>query len=113
MWFDASAALAELGNRRETRASPPATPATSATPARRNASDNAHVASVAGVATPPTQNLEPDHLRHGVSVGGQPLTWTGRVVSLADWQRMTAWERHGPDGRHWCGIARAWVQPKG
>ena len=106
MWFDASAALADLGGRRETNAQPPATIATSATsPAR--------VAIVADVATPRVLNRETDAFRHGVSVAGHPRTWTGRVVSLADWRRLTAWERHGPDGRRWCGIARAWIEPKG
>lgn len=106
MWFDASAALAELGKGREIDAQPPATIATFATPAPI-------VASVASVATPPDQKHETDMTRHGVSIAGHPLTWTGRVVSLADWQSLTAWDKHGPDGRHWCGIARAWITQKG
>lgn len=47
--------------------------------------------------------------RHGRSIAGHPLTWTGRVVSLDAWRSLTAWERHGPDGRLWCGCCRAWV----
>ena len=43
------------------------------------------------------------------SVTGRPMTWTGRVVSLDAWRRLSAWERHGPDGRLFCGICRAWV----
>jgi hypothetical protein len=46
-------------------------------------------------------------------LGVRPLTWTGRVVSLDDWRNLTEWERHGTDGRHWCGIAQAWIEPKG
>lgn len=130
MWFDASAALAELGEGRVIDAptpaaiatpatltarvagvaTPPATTATSATPAQRDAPV---VASVASVATPPARNHEFDHSRHGASIAGHPLTWTGRVVSLADWHKLTAWDRHGPNGRHWCGIRRTWTEPKG
>lgn len=42
------------------------------------------------------------------TVGGRPATWTGRVVSLDEWRSLTAWQRHGPDGQHWCGISREW-----
>jgi len=42
------------------------------------------------------------------TVGGRMKTWTGRVVSLADWQNLTEWERHGPNGRYWCGITKEW-----
>lgn len=54
---------------------------------------------------------EDDMFRHGRSVAGNPVTWTGRVVRLDDWRQLSAWDRHGPDGRHFCGICRAWVQP--
>ncbi|TDL85814.1 hypothetical protein [Meridianimarinicoccus aquatilis] len=43
---------------------------------------------------------------HGT--GDRPRTWTGRIVSLDDWRTLTEWERHGPNGRRWCGIARQW-----
>ncbi len=46
--------------------------------------------------------------RHGRSVAGSLRTWTGRVVSLDEWRSMSAWDRHGPDGRVFCGIAREW-----
>lgn len=103
MWFDASTALSELGDGRENDAQPPATIATPATSPTR-------VAIVAGVATPPAQNAESDAFRHGVSVAGHPLAWTGRVVSLADWRRLSEWEKHGPDGRMWDGITRQWIE---
>lgn len=45
---------------------------------------------------------------HGTGVGGRPLTWTGRVVSLDAWRELSEWERHGPQGRHWNGISRRW-----
>lgn len=42
------------------------------------------------------------------TVGGRVTTWTGRVVSLDEWRRLTAWERHGPHGRHWNGLSQFW-----
>lgn len=123
MWFDVQAALAEIegGDIPAPEAGPPATSATSATkPAR--------VAIVAGVATPPAQNRDPDMpdaaprvardaapetFSHGRSVAGHPRTWTGRIVSLDAWRHLSEWEKHGPNGRHWCGIARSWIEPKG
>lgn len=50
-----------------------------------------------------------DMWRHGRSVTGAPRTWTGRLVKPEDWGRLSAWERHGPDGRLWCSCCRAWV----
>jgi len=47
-----------------------------------------------------------------VSVSGQPKTWTGRIVSLDDWRHLTAWEKHGPNGRHWNGITKQWEKPE-
>ena len=47
-------------------------------------------------------------MRHGKSVAGNPLTWTGKVVSLEAWRDLTEWEKHGPDGRHWNGATRKW-----
>jgi len=126
MWFDVQAALAEIegGDIPAPEAYPPATPATPAT-------NPALVAIVASVATPPAQKPEldtpqgashvakapsvaiPETFPHGLSVAGHPLTWTGRVVSLDAWRRLTEWEKHGPNGRHWCGIARNWIEQKG
>ncbi|PWL33827.1 hypothetical protein [Marivita sp. XM-24bin2] len=48
--------------------------------------------------------------RHGWSPGGSPLTWTGRPVSPAEWAKLSTWEKHGPDGRLWCGCCGAWVE---
>lgn len=50
-----------------------------------------------------------DPFRHGRGVTGDPRTWTGRIFSLDDWRRLSDWERHGPDGRLWCGCCRGWV----
>jgi hypothetical protein len=61
-------------------------------------------------AAPPARKSDPkpsaETFRHGVSVAGNPLTWTGRVVSLAAWRNLTEWERHGPNGQHWNGIIK-------
>jgi hypothetical protein len=66
---------------------------------------------------PPTPKSEPqlsaETFRHGVSLTGQPLTWTGRIVSLEAWRILNEWEKHGPNGRHWNGITKQWEQSKG
>ncbi|GGE17399.1 hypothetical protein SAMN05421774_10447 [Gemmobacter megaterium] len=31
------------------------------------------------------------------SVTDRPMTWTGKVVSLDAWRRLSAWDRHGPE----------------
>lgn len=49
---------------------------------------------------------------YGFGPNGNPRTWTGRVVSLDDWRRMSAWERHGSTGQLWNGITRQW-EPEG
>jgi hypothetical protein len=45
------------------------------------------------------------------NLGDAPRTWEGRVVSLATWKRLTEWERHGPNGRLWCGLCQCWHMP--
>ena len=45
---------------------------------------------------------------HGATVDGRPLTWTGKVVSLAEWRRLSEWERHGSTGKVWNGLTRRW-----
>lgn len=54
----------------------------------------------------------PADCRHGIAPGGRPKTWTGKIVSLADWRRFSDWEKHGPDGRHWNGKTRQWEADK-
>lgn len=39
---------------------------------------------------------------------GRVRTWTGRVVSIEAWRRLSAWDRHGPNGRRWNGLTRSW-----
>lgn len=126
MWFDAQAELAKLGGGRESDTFPPATmatlatnapgvakvaivaaplatTATSAAPAQRPAPR------VASVATPSASEINPQ----AETAGGRVATWTGRVVSLDEWRRLTEWERHGPNGRQWCGITSTWTNQKG
>ena len=120
MLFDVQAALADILD---------AAPATIATPA----TNRAFVASVADVAmrhpetAPPADVLifppkpsapapsrpADDPFRHGQSVTGSPRTWTGRVVSLDEWRRLSDWDRHGSTGKIWNGLTRQWEQMKG
>lgn len=67
------------------------------------------VANVESVATPGAPQIGSQYEE---TVGGRLTTWTGRVVSLDEWRGLTAWQRHGPDGRYWCGFSREWRTPK-
>ena len=76
----------------------------------------ARVANVANVAAPFTSKAAAGPAQrkaHGVSFGGRPKTWTGRVVSLDAWRALSEWERHGSSGQRWNGAKRQWEQPKG
>lgn len=115
MLFDVQAALSEiLGDT-------PAIPAISAIPPSTNSrnsrnssqgSSNVDKAKVVGFAPTSRTNSESrsekDLFRHGRSVSGSPLTWTGRIVSLADWRQLSEWERDGSTGKLWNGITRRW-----
>ena len=46
--------------------------------------------------------------KHGRSLTGRPLTWTGKIVSLEEWRALSSWERHGPNGWIWCGRCERW-----
>lgn len=80
------------------------------------------------VATPPRQEPDPappalaegldpapDGFPYGTAcdMGLFPRTWTGRIVSLAAWRELTAWERHGPRGRLWNGATGQWEPTEG
>jgi hypothetical protein len=60
----------------------------------------ADVASFAAFATfqPRPKQEEPTKpvSSYGESLGGRLLTWTGRVVSLDAWRKLSEWEKHGP-----------------
>ena len=86
-----------------------------AAPAMAEPADGGTVLSVLSVSsereTPearaPSRSDE-DRFPDGTSAAGRPLTWTGRVVSLDDWRRLSDWDRHGFTGRVWNGIAGRW-----
>ncbi|MFD1156964.1 hypothetical protein [Roseovarius aestuarii] len=48
---------------------------------------------------------------NGTSPGGRPVTYTGKVVSLDAWRRLSEWEKHGPDGWQWNGKTQNWEVP--
>lgn len=148
MWFDVTAALAEIDSGQSPAPRP--SPATSAT----SATKEARVANVASVAAPhcensvatqseaatgvadvanvaarqapaarhsraklatsrptPSKHTEADMRPHDRTSSGIPRIWTGRVVSLDEWRKLTAWDRHRPQERIWCGLCRAWHLP--
>ena len=55
---------------------------------------------------------EADPYQHGKALNGNPKTWTGRVVSMDEWRRLSRWDRHGSTGQVWNGITRQW-EPAG
>lgn len=125
MKFDAYNALSKL--RRDTGDS--ATPATCATPPQDFGPHVAHVAHVAGRTVrnaesgPDTARVAPTVIQaapwpsgegpkyRSEASQGRPLTWTGRVVSLDEWRRMSDWDQRGPSGRMFCGACLRWVKP--
>ena len=119
MWFDATAALAEIqaGGKPGFDRAPRATRATCATRTPEMQPGVAHVARVARPRgsnpeiTPPRQ--KPEIFPYGQAFGGRPKTWTGRVVSLEEWRGLSAWDKRGPDGRLFCGICRVWIAAGG
>lgn len=102
MWFDPMPKLAEI------TAQAPALVAVSQVSQSPMARDPApRVAIVAVVARP----LQPEPARaasdafpYGTAcgLGDSPRTWTGRIVSRDDWQRLAEWKKHGPNGRYSC-----------
>lgn len=53
---------------------------------------------------------ETEMFSQGISFGGRPKTWTGKIVSLEEWRQLSEWEKHGPNGRMWNGITGKWEQ---
>lgn len=40
---------------------------------------------------------------------GYYRTWKGRLLRPDEWRELSAWGKHGPAGRLFCGICWAWV----
>ncbi len=115
MLFDVDAALAEIV------AHDTATPATTATnpPEMRLVSQMSPLSQRRAAENKPQplhpapSRPEPDAFPCGVSTTGRPRTWTGKIVSLDDWRRLTDWDKHGSTGKLFCGACREWVMPGG
>lgn len=48
---------------------------------------------------------------HAPDENGRRRTWTGKLVSGTAWRELSEWDKFGPNGRHFCGLCQAWVQP--
>ena len=111
--FDPRAELAKI----EKQDHPPASSASSASFSPRTPQKEAEEAKEAAPRREIPKNADPvsapetPDFRHGKTVCGWPKTWTGKIVSLDEWRKLTEWERHGPDGRVWNGITRKWEKP--
>lgn len=55
-------------------------------------------------AFPPSREAMP----YRQSVTGSACTWTGRIVSLDEWRKLTEWDRHGSTGKMWNGLTGQW-----
>lgn len=128
MWFDAREALARIEGgaypppealeRADSQGSRHSQPSAVQSGNRTAQPALAQFARFAGFATP--RCVEPEPLPFASSeargfpygtardFGENPRTWTGRIVAVAEWKRLTDWERDGPNGRHWCGKCQAW-----
>ena len=113
MWFDAHAKLAEIATQ-----APAARPVSQVTQVSQPPEAQKPAFRVATVATPARSKPEPTRpntadFPYGTAcgLGLMPKTWTGRVVSLADWRNLSEWDRHGPNGRIWCGLCQGWHLP--
>lgn len=114
MWFDPQPKLAEIAAQAPALVAVSQVSQGSQAPMGRN--PYPRVAVVAVVATPlqpESARAAPDAFPYGTAcnMGDAPRTWTGRIVSRDEWRRLTEWEKHGPNGRHWNGITKQWEQP--
>ncbi len=118
MWFDARAALADIrAATPAARAQPLApTPAKPAHPAKPEGQTAGGLADLAGLAAPLPAERESHTATgdatapslHGSDAPSAPgkmvrLDWSGEWVSRDRWAEMSSLERHGPQGRLFCG----------
>ena len=133
MWFDPYKALAKI----EARAACDDPPSASRHPDLAVVTEGGQamppadngprgIAQIARIARPPAQNpkieregarpddmADGDAFTHGKGINGTPRTWTGRVVSLDEWRRLSDWERHGSTGKLWNGLTQQWEPLEG
>lgn len=118
MLFDVRAALAEIQNDIRYAAKPAnyAKPIGDAPPVSRvsqvsQCAEPQNRSSPGGQLFPPPAiqiQADDDPFPHGRAVNGNPKTWTGRIVSLDEWQRLSDWDRHGSTGKVWNALTRRW-----
>lgn len=112
MWLDVRAKLAEIEGNFLTTSATQAPPAVAVSQLSQVSQAPSTANAKPSVVSPqPSDSDAQDILRHGASVTGSPRTWTGRIVSLDAWRALTEWEKHGPNGQHWCGLCRGWHYP--
>lgn len=109
MWFDPHTKLAEIKAQAPVLGAASQLSQVSRDPVALNPAP--HVATVAVAATPQRPKLESFPYGTACGLGDSPRTWTGRIVSRDEWTRLTVWEKHGPNGRHWNGITMIWEHP--
>jgi len=67
--------------------------------------------------TPPSaaepSRPEDEDAPHGRDCLGNPKTWTGRVVSLDEWRRLSEWDRHGSTNKVFNGLTWQWEPADG
>lgn len=54
---------------------------------------------------------ENEDTAHGRDSLGKPKTWTGRVVSLDEWKRLSEWDKHGSTNKVFNALTWQW-EPK-
>lgn len=106
MWFDQQKALAAIEGGDLPLSDPAPDPA------------QGRLARLAGLAAPLLENpkIEPEAAKpadppqptpeafpYGVGITGNPRTWTGRVVSLDDWRRLSDWDGQAAPARYGTG----------
>jgi hypothetical protein len=113
MWFDVTAALAEVAGDNPAASNRAARPVSQLSRVSQLAAAEkaARVANVARPSAVHRAEEAPDVSRHCASFAGHPRTWTGRVVSLAEWPGLPEWQRHGPNARRRCGCRQNGLNP--